>query len=95
MTREQAKEYPSLNGGMYSYDYYNNRQLRDDAYWFIIDKIYDDLEDQSCMDCKWVKLMGEDENDECHNTSGSAHLLAGTIISLDFWCNRFEPKETK
>lgn len=44
----------------------------------------------SCTTCKWVKLGGEDENDECHNTSLSAHLNQGTLVADDFCCNRYE-----
>jgi len=48
--------------------------------------------EKSCTDCKWCKLGGEDENDECHNTSLSAHLEQGTMVSDDFCCNRWEKR---
>ena len=50
------------------------------------------LKSRSCTDCKWCKLGGEDENDECHNTSLSAHLPEGTMVSQDFSCNRWEER---
>ena len=49
--------------------------------------------EQSCIDCKWCKLGGEFENDECHNTSLSAHLEQGTMVSQDFCCNRWEQRQ--
>lgn len=54
---------------------------------------YHDLLEQSCTDCKWCKLGGEDENDECHNTSLSAHLSQGTMVCDDFSCNRWEKRD--
>lgn len=59
----------------------------------VIDKIYDDFENKSCIDCRWCKLGGEFENDECHNTSLSAHLEQGTMVSQDFCCNRWEARD--
>lgn len=61
----------------------------------IIDDIYDDFENKSCIDCRWCKLGGEFENDECHNTSLSAHLEQGTMVSQDFCCNRYEARDKR
>jgi len=57
-----------------------------------IHKLYDDFENKSCIDCRWCILGGEFENDECHNTSLSAHLEQGTMVSQDFCCNRWEAR---
>lgn len=42
----------------------------------------------SCHDCKWIKFMGEHEDDLCENTSLSGHPVE--FAAGDFWCNRFE-----
>ena len=51
---------------------------------------YDAFKIRTCTTCKWMKPSGKFANDECHNTSFSAHLDCGTPVTNDFYCNRYE-----
>lgn len=82
MTREEQKAYNAENYPASVLTWLNEAT----------DRAYDDFENKSCIDCRWCKLGGEFENDECHNTSLSAHLEQGTMVSQDFCCNRYESK---
>lgn len=60
---------------------------------FIIDEVLYNFESRSCTDCRWCVHGGEFSNDECYNTSLSAHLELGAPVADDFCCNRWEPKD--
>ncbi len=57
-----------------------------------IDKIYSDINSQTCENCKWYIFDAYFKSD---NKDCAANLMAQSVVSFppkDFGCNRFESK---
>ena len=88
MNREEAKEYFRINYESPDGDYALDAEDTE----YVIDKVYDDFESRTCVNCKYLNITLISDFMLCDKKVSSTHGTWKSEINKDFGCNKFKRK---